>query len=211
MTTHTAATVDAPHRRRRLRRPLRRDQAAGGRRDRLPRHREGRRRRRHLARQHLPRRGLRRPEPALLVLLRAQPRLVDRRTPRSPRSRPTSAGSPSESGVLDRFRLRHRARAARLGRRRPALARAVPTSGERTSPRHPDHRRRRPVRAEAARHRRASTTFQGELFHSARWDHDVDLAGKRVAVIGTGASAIQIVPEMQKVVGHLDVYQRTAP
>src|SRR3954469_19947626 len=54
-------------------------------------------------------------------------------------------------------------------------------------------------------------TFQGELFHSARWNHDVDLAGKRVAVIGTGASAIQIVPELQKVVGHLDVYQRTAP
>ena len=54
-------------------------------------------------------------------------------------------------------------------------------------------------------------TFQGELFHSAQWDHDVDLTGKRVAVIGTGASAIQIVPELQKVVGHLDVYQRTAP
>jgi len=54
-------------------------------------------------------------------------------------------------------------------------------------------------------------TFQGELFHSARWDHDVDLAGKRVAVIGTGASAIQIIPELQKVVGRLDVYQRTAP
>lgn len=53
--------------------------------------------------------------------------------------------------------------------------------------------------------------FAGELFHSARWDHDVDLAGKRVAVIGTGASAIQIVPEVQKVAGHLDVYQRTAP
>ena len=53
--------------------------------------------------------------------------------------------------------------------------------------------------------------FQGELFHSARWDHDVDLTGKRVAVIGTGASSIQIVPELQKVVGHLDVYQRTAP
>ena len=53
--------------------------------------------------------------------------------------------------------------------------------------------------------------FQGELFHSARWDHDVDLTGKRVAVIGTGASAIQIVPEVQKVAGHLDVYQRTAP
>jgi cation diffusion facilitator CzcD-associated flavoprotein CzcO len=58
-------------------------------------------------------------------------------------------------------------------------------------------------------------TFQGELFHSARWDHDVDLRGKRVAVIGTGASSIQIVPEVQKVLaasgGHLDVYQRTAP
>ncbi|MDQ4052791.1 MAG: NAD(P)/FAD-dependent oxidoreductase [Actinomycetota bacterium] len=54
-------------------------------------------------------------------------------------------------------------------------------------------------------------TFQGELFHSARWNHDVDLAGKRVAVIGTGASAIQIVPEIQETVDHLDVYQRTAP
>ena len=58
-------------------------------------------------------------------------------------------------------------------------------------------------------------TFQGELFHSATWDHSVDLAGKRVAVIGTGASAIQIVPELQRTLeetgGHLDVYQRTAP
>jgi cyclohexanone monooxygenase len=53
--------------------------------------------------------------------------------------------------------------------------------------------------------------FQGDLFHSARWDHSVDLTGKRVAVIGTGASAIQIVPELQKIVGHLDLYQRTAP
>ncbi len=58
-------------------------------------------------------------------------------------------------------------------------------------------------------------TFQGDVFHSARWDHDVDLTGKRVAVIGTGASAIQIVPELQRTLqatgGHLDVYQRTAP
>lgn len=51
--------------------------------------------------------------------------------------------------------------------------------------------------------------FQGEVFHSARWDHDVDLAGKRIAVIGTGASAVQLVPELQQVAGHLDVYQRT--
>jgi cyclohexanone monooxygenase len=53
--------------------------------------------------------------------------------------------------------------------------------------------------------------FGGAVFHSARWDHSVDLTGKRVAVIGTGASAIQIVPELQQIASHLDVYQRTAP
>ncbi|MET0998420.1 MAG: NAD(P)/FAD-dependent oxidoreductase [Marmoricola sp.] len=54
-------------------------------------------------------------------------------------------------------------------------------------------------------------SFEGEIFHSARWDHDYDLTGKRIAVIGTGASAIQIVPEVAKQVAHLDLYQRTAP
>jgi cation diffusion facilitator CzcD-associated flavoprotein CzcO len=54
-------------------------------------------------------------------------------------------------------------------------------------------------------------TFEGSVFHSARWDHDHDLAGKRVAVIGTGASAIQFVPQIQPVVGHLTVFQRTPP
>lgn len=53
--------------------------------------------------------------------------------------------------------------------------------------------------------------FQGEIFHSAQWNHDADLTGKRVAVIGTGASAIQIVPQLAKTVSKLDVYQRTAP
>ncbi len=53
--------------------------------------------------------------------------------------------------------------------------------------------------------------FAGEIFHTARWNHDHDLTGKRVAVIGTGASAIQVVPEIAKQVSHLDVYQRTAP
>ncbi|MDK8768768.1 NAD(P)/FAD-dependent oxidoreductase [Corynebacterium freneyi] len=53
--------------------------------------------------------------------------------------------------------------------------------------------------------------FEGTIFHSSRWDHDADLRGKRVAVIGTGASAIQIIPKIAPVVGHLDVYQRTAP
>ncbi|MEV6134657.1 NAD(P)/FAD-dependent oxidoreductase [Nocardia sp. NPDC051990] len=53
--------------------------------------------------------------------------------------------------------------------------------------------------------------FEGQIFHSARWNHDADLAGKRVAIIGTGASAIQIVPSIAPQVAHLDVYQRTAP
>ncbi|AZG44782.1 Baeyer-Villiger monooxygenase [Gordonia insulae] len=54
-------------------------------------------------------------------------------------------------------------------------------------------------------------SYQGTIVHSARWDDDVDFTGKRVAVIGTGASAIQLVPELAEVVGRLDVYQRTAP
>ena len=49
------------------------------------------------------------------------------------------------------------------------------------------------------------------VLHTAQWDHDVDLAGRRVAVIGTGASAIQVVPAIQPEVGHLDLYQRSAP
>jgi cation diffusion facilitator CzcD-associated flavoprotein CzcO len=53
--------------------------------------------------------------------------------------------------------------------------------------------------------------FSGEVFHSAQWNHDVDLEGKRVAVIGTGASAIQFIPEVQKVAKHVTVFQRTAP
>ncbi len=53
--------------------------------------------------------------------------------------------------------------------------------------------------------------FRGPIFHSARWDHDVELEGKRVAVIGTGASTIQIVPAIAERVAQLDVYQRSAP
>lgn len=53
--------------------------------------------------------------------------------------------------------------------------------------------------------------FAGDLFHSARWDHSVPMEGKRIGVVGTGASAIQIVPEMQKVASSLSVFQRTPP
>lgn len=53
--------------------------------------------------------------------------------------------------------------------------------------------------------------FKGKTFHSARWDHDHDLAGERVAVIGTGASAIQFVPKIQPQVEQLTLFQRTPP
>jgi len=53
--------------------------------------------------------------------------------------------------------------------------------------------------------------FEGTVFHSARWRHDHDLAGERVAVIGTGASAVQFVPTIQPTVGRLTLFQRTAP
>lgn len=52
-------------------------------------------------------------------------------------------------------------------------------------------------------------TFRGAQFHSARWNHKIDLKGKRVAIIGSGASAIQIVPAIVDEVAHLDYYQRT--
>ncbi|MFE1883744.1 flavin-containing monooxygenase [Streptomyces diastatochromogenes] len=54
-------------------------------------------------------------------------------------------------------------------------------------------------------------SFPGKVFHSARWDHDYDLRGKRVAMVGTGASAIQIVPAIQRQVGRLTLFQRTPP
>ena len=54
-------------------------------------------------------------------------------------------------------------------------------------------------------------TFAGPSFHSAQWRHDVDLTGKRVAVLGTGASAIQFVPRIRRKAKHVTVFQRSAP
>ena len=53
--------------------------------------------------------------------------------------------------------------------------------------------------------------FTGTTFHSARWDHDYDLTGKKVAVIGTGASSIQFVPQIAPQVGELTLFQRSPP
>ncbi|WP_307845194.1 NAD(P)/FAD-dependent oxidoreductase [Planomonospora sp. ID67723] len=53
--------------------------------------------------------------------------------------------------------------------------------------------------------------FEGEAFHSARWNHDLDLRGLRVGVVGTGASAVQFVPHLQRTAGHVTLFQRTPP
>lgn len=58
---------------------------------------------------------------------------------------------------------------------------------------------------------RGAEEFRGSMFHSARWDANATLSGKRVAVIGTGASAIQIVPTIQPQVARLSIFQRTPP
>jgi cation diffusion facilitator CzcD-associated flavoprotein CzcO len=54
-------------------------------------------------------------------------------------------------------------------------------------------------------------SFEGEVFHSAEWNHELDLSGRKVAVIGTGASAIQFVPAIQPEVEELHLFQRTPP
>jgi cation diffusion facilitator CzcD-associated flavoprotein CzcO len=54
-------------------------------------------------------------------------------------------------------------------------------------------------------------SFAGKAFHSSQWDHEHDLTGKRVAVIGTGASAIQFVPKVAEQAAQVDLYQRTPP
>lgn len=58
---------------------------------------------------------------------------------------------------------------------------------------------------------RGRDRFKGASWHSAKWNHDVSLKGKKVAVIGTGASAIQFVPEIAKEVAELHLFQRTPP
>lgn len=55
------------------------------------------------------------------------------------------------------------------------------------------------------------STFRGTRFHTLHWDHDHDLTGERVAVIGTGATAVQVVPQIRKVARELLVFQRTPP
>jgi cation diffusion facilitator CzcD-associated flavoprotein CzcO len=111
-------------------------------------------------------------------------------------------------GVLPHIRFRHEVRdaawdeAAQLWRIETSRGRytasvLVLASGALSEPAMPDLR--------------GLDTFKGRTFHSARWQHDYDLTGRRVAVIGTGASAIQFIPEIQPLVSKLHVFQRTPP
>jgi len=113
-----------------------------------------------------------------------------------------------EAGVLDRIRFGHEVVSARYDpskqRWRIETSRGILTArilvagtGPLSEPRIPDVP--------------GLGTFSGPVFHSARWDHSVDLSGKSVAVVGTGASAIQFVPEIQRVAKKVMVFQRTPP
>ncbi|MFF2073516.1 flavin-containing monooxygenase [Kitasatospora sp. NPDC058162] len=55
------------------------------------------------------------------------------------------------------------------------------------------------------------TDFPGAVFHSARWEHDAELTGRRIAVVGNAASTVQFLPELQRRGAHVDVFQSTAP
>ena len=209
----TPAALDGVPRgdhRRRPRRDLRRDPARTGR-DPVHRVREERRRRRHLVREHLPRPAGRRAQPLLLVLVRAQPRLVRLlRPPRRARrlhralrdgvrGHSRTSGSaprwspPTTTTTRARWTLRVR------GRRRPSesveVNAVISAVGMLNRPSVPELD--------------GLDTFAGPWFHSSRWDHDVDLRGKRVAVVGTGASAMQFVPAIAPEVEHLTIFQRS--
>ncbi len=155
---------------------------------------KARRRRRHLARQHVSRRRLRRALAPLLVLVRAEPEL-DARVRRRPRSSRTSSTARRSTACARTSGSAHACRQARVRRGDRDVARV-----------HADDERDVVARVAGPRQRRAAPArrsrtsgpreLRGRVFHSARWDHDYDLAGKRVAVIGTGASAIQFVPEI---------------
>src|SRR5258708_4287148 len=112
-------------------------------------------------------------------------------------------------GVMPHIRFKTRANGATFDER-TGLWTVETTDGERLTARvvvsGAGHALTKPVYPDVP----GRETFQGKSMHSARWDHEYSLEGKRVSVIGTGASAIQIIPSIAASVGHMDVYQRTA-
>ena len=198
------------HHRRRPGRPVRGDPArAGG--DPVHGVREERRRRRHLVREHLPRPAGRRPQPLLLYSFRPNP---DWST-----TSPAATSWPTTSRPAPRSTACCRTSASAPRCWRPTSTRRAGWWVVQLRDADGDGRARRGRRADQrGRHaqpaRRSPTcdgldTFAGPWFHSSRWDHDVDLSGKRVAVIGTGASAMQFVPAIAPEVEQLTIFQRS--
>ena len=129
-------------------------------------------------------------------------------TPASRRSSSTSTGSPEPTGceAITRFGVEM------LDARWDAIENhwLAAEHVRRVHRRLPGRRSRAPGTSPRSLTYPALADFPGEVFHSARWNHDYDLRGKRVAVIGTGASAVQFVPEIQPQVADLHLFQRTA-
>ena len=156
----------------------------------------------------LPRRRVRRALAPVQPLVRTEPPLVPRVTPPNPRSSTTSrtATTASTSG----------GRSAPAPRSSPPPGAMPPRAGScATGGPRPRGVRPRVGHRHVPHAQRASIPgldeFAGTVFHSARWDTTTTSAGDRVAVIGTGASAIQVVPAIVDRTTHLDLYQRSAP
>ena len=166
-------------------------------RHRLHDRREERRCRRHLVREHLSRLPRRQSQPPLFLLVRAEPRLAASLLARSRCCCDYFQRMADKYGLRAAHPLRDAGRARRRSTRSAhwnvRVARQGRQGGDAERQRG-DHRGRPAQPARACPTSRASARFKGPAFHSARWRHDVDLTGKRVAVIGTGASAFQFVP-----------------
>ena len=167
-------------------------------------------RRRNLAGQHVSRCGVRCPVAAVLVLLRQEPVWSRAYSP---------AGEICEhiEDMADEFDLRRR---IQFGVEVNGLdfdeddgVWTVKTKGRKRSEKEFQARTVVLASGPLPDHKwpdiRGLDTYQGHKIHSARWDHDYDFTGKRVAVIGTGASAVQIVPELVKQAEFVKVFQRT--
>ena len=201
------------HHRRRPRRPLRGDPARAGR-DPVHGVRQERRRRRHLVREHLPRPAGRRAQPLLLLLVPAQPRLVallraastscsttSRRCAEGARRRCRTCGSAPRCGrpTFDEARaaVARRASATRDGESTSGRGQRAHQRGRACST-----ARRSPTSRASTRSRaRGSTRRAGTTTSTSR--------GKRVAVIGTGASAMQFVPAIAPDAEHVTIFQRS--
>ena len=163
-----------------------------------------------MATEHLSGCGVRHPEPPVLVLVRAEPGVDAAPTPISRRS------SAYLESVADDFDLRRHlmlntaVRSMRWNARRVALGRGP---GQTATPVVADVVVSAVGLFGAARYPDIDglADFAGTLMHTARWDATVDLTGKRVAVIGTGASGVQVVPELADIADELTVFQRTPP